>query len=173
MANIKDIEGIGPAYGEKLEAAGYPQYEVSNYARAGKACLHNLHTWQMHEWIGYGPSASSQYEGRRFTEIDNLDQWTASVQNRTPHYSEDIKLDSRILASDALVFGLRMNAGIDPKALEERFPGEHWSALHQLCAHLNEEGLLTTSDANWTLTPRGRLVADAVGAAVLQALETK
>ena len=45
-----------------LAAAGYAQYEVSNFARPGHACRHNLNTWAMYEWVGLGPSAASQQE---------------------------------------------------------------------------------------------------------------
>ena len=44
---------------------GYPQYEVSNFSRPGMPCLHNVNTWRMNEWIGYGPYASSQHLGIR------------------------------------------------------------------------------------------------------------
>lgn len=153
---------------EKLGAAGLQQYETSNYARPGYACQHNLHTWQMHDWIGYGPSASSQYQGKRFTEVASLDEWTTSVRERSPNYAEEVYLDSRILASDALVFGLRMNAGVSPGELEERFPGDHWISFHRLIDNLNEEGLIEATKSNWRLTPRGRLVADAIGSAILE-----
>lgn len=153
---------------EKLEAVGLHQYETSNYARPGFECQHNLHTWQMHDWIGYGPSASSQYNGKRFTEVASLEDWTKSVRDKTPNYAEEITLDSRILASDALVFGLRMNSGVSPNELESRFPGEHWIGFHNLIKNLSEEGLINTSKTNWSLSPRGRLVADAIGSAILE-----
>ena len=47
---------------EFLPSRGYLQYEVSNYALDGFACVHNLNTWKMNEWVGFGPSACSQYQ---------------------------------------------------------------------------------------------------------------
>ena len=58
-----------------LAEAGYGQYEVSNFARPGHACRHNLNTWRMHEWIGLGPSAASQHAGLRGTNISDLRVW--------------------------------------------------------------------------------------------------
>jgi len=52
-----------------LAQAGYAQYEVSNFARPGRACQHNLNTWRMQEWIGLGPSAASQQGGWREMSI--------------------------------------------------------------------------------------------------------
>ena len=63
-----------------LPAHGYEQYEVSNYAKPGHACQHNLNTWGMNEWIGYGPSACSQYQGVRRKNIANLEEWEAGLQ---------------------------------------------------------------------------------------------
>ena len=48
-----------------LPQQGYAQYEISNFAKPGNECIHNLNTWGMNEWIGYGPSASTQYKGIR------------------------------------------------------------------------------------------------------------
>ena len=60
---------------ERLPSAGYEQYEVSNFARPGKQCLHNLNTWRMNDWIGYGPSASSQFGGKRYRNVADLEIW--------------------------------------------------------------------------------------------------
>ena len=61
----------------QLAAAGYAQYEISNFARPGHACLHNLATWRMQEWIGLGPSAASQHGGWRGANIADLAVWRA------------------------------------------------------------------------------------------------
>ena len=50
-----------------LATRGYLQYEVSNFARPGHTCRHNLNTWNMHEWVGLGPSAATQHNGWRFS----------------------------------------------------------------------------------------------------------
>jgi len=63
----------------QLAAAGYAQYEISNFARPGHACLHNLNTWRMHEWIGLGPSAASQHAGWRGANPADLDRWLAGL----------------------------------------------------------------------------------------------
>jgi oxygen-independent coproporphyrinogen III oxidase len=58
-----------------LEASGYAQYEISNFAKPGHACKHNLDTWRMHQWVGLGPSAASQQGGWRGTNVSDLDVW--------------------------------------------------------------------------------------------------
>ena len=64
---------------EWLGEAGFAQYEISNFAKPGHACRHNVNTWAMHEWVGLGPSAASQYRGRRGKNISDLPQWLDRV----------------------------------------------------------------------------------------------
>jgi oxygen-independent coproporphyrinogen-3 oxidase len=150
-----------------LASVGLEQYETSNYARPGYECLHNLHTWQMYEWIGYGPSASSQWKQRRFTETASLKEWTEAIRESRPNYSEEVELNDTILASDALTFGLRMNAGVNPRELQRRFPEGPWDAFEKLIHTFADEGLAELSSENWALSPRGRLLADAIGGEIL------
>ncbi len=63
----------------QLAAAGYEHYEVSNFARPGHACRHNLNTWHMCDWVGLGPSAASQHGGWRGANIADLPEWTARI----------------------------------------------------------------------------------------------
>lgn len=153
----------------RLEAAGYAQYEVSNFARPGHACLHNLNTWRMHEWIGLGPSAASQHAGWRGANVSDLDQWLAQI-TRGERLSEDrVALTPALLVEDALIFGVRMNAGVDLAALRRRFPRAPWAAVANETALLTEAGLAGITDGCLRLTPRGRLLADSVGTRLMQA----
>ena len=153
-----------------LAAAGYDQYEISNFSRPGRACLHNLNTWRMHEWIGIGPSAASQQGGRRGANVADLGRWFEGI-GRGERMTEDAvaALGPRaLLAEDALIFGLRMNAGGGsgvPARL--RWPEAPWSEFESRLARLEGEGLLERRDHRVRLTHRGRLLADAVGAEVM------
>ena len=152
---------------EHLEKAGYDQYEVSNFARPGRACRHNLHTWHMQEWIGYGPSASSQLGMRRWTEPHSLEDWLQGLSTGRPRYAEEVALSPGILAQDFLIFGLRMNAGVNLHAWRERFgedPVPGWDAFME---RLVGEGLAILDGERLYLTGAGRLVADRIGEEIL------
>jgi oxygen-independent coproporphyrinogen-3 oxidase len=153
---------------EYLEANGYAQYETSNFARPGHACRHNLITWEMGSWIGYGPSASSQWGARRWTNPANLDQWIQGVESGRPVLEQVKDLTAADLLCDALVFGLRLNAGVDPFALASRFATPLPQGVRNLFADLVEEGLMELADTRFRLTGEGRMRADAVGVAVLE-----
>lgn len=160
-----------------LAAAGYAQYEVSNFARPGHTCLHNLNTWRMGAWIGLGPSAASQHQGVRGTNVSDLQVWRENIGRGIRMTEDRCVLADRNLLEDALIFGLRMNAGVDWRQLIERFPeaveglGERRAVEHMM-ARLEVDGLVRISEARWSLTDRGRLLADAVATEVMGAFES-
>lgn len=154
-----------------LGDAGYAQYEVSNYAKPGFACRHNCDTWRMREWIGYGPSASSQIGGLRHTNSPDLREWREAIERGTNARIDETVLDGNTLATDALIFGLRMNAGVSISELQIRFPSAPWKGFSELARSLEEEGLLAVEGDRWRLTASGRLMADAIGSAFLEASE--
>lgn len=152
---------------EHLEAQGYAQYEISNFAKPGHTCRHNLITWEMGDWVGYGPSASSQWKGQRWTNPANLEGWMQGIEAGQPVREQTKVLTPADLLCDALVFGLRLNAGVDPFALAERFATPLPGRVRALFADLVEEGLMELVEAQFRLTGEGRMRADAVGVAVL------
>ena len=107
---------------EQLGAAGYPQYEISNFARPGHECRHNLNTWRMHEWIGLGPSAASQQvvtvgsEGmiaplvagpttarREFSREDTLALFAEVYENEPDAPSHTLDISASVRSADGRV----------------------------------------------------------------------
>lgn len=156
---------------ERLDAAGYRQYEISNFARAGHKCRHNENTWRMAEWIGLGPSAASQYAGWRSSNVADLEQWRADVESGRRSLADSVELTPRTLAEDSLIFGLRMNEGVDLPELQTRFPETPWKQIGSLVERLLGEGLAVMPEGRLRLTLQGRLLADAVAGQVMDALE--
>lgn len=158
---------------EFLETSGYAQYEVSNFARPGHACRHNLNTWAMHEWVGLGPSAASQHAGWRAANPSDLTLWHADVAAGRRATTDRVALTNDLLAADSVIFGLRMNQGVSLPRLRRRFPSPAWAGLEELLPKFLFGGLLVASvEGNISLTPRGRLLADAIGAEILEAFES-
>jgi len=154
---------------ERLEEAGYAQYEVSNFARPGHACVHNLNTWRMHEWVGLGPSGASQHAGRRGANVADLEKWLEHVEAGRRVTEDAVELTCELLAEDALIFGLRMNAGVKVSPWCERAPQAPWGEVEAVLRRLVENGLAEWEDDMVRLTKRGRLLADAIGAEVMEA----
>ncbi len=104
-----------------LEAAGYHQYEVSNFARSGLTCRHNVGYWIDREWLGLGPAAHSYLDGERFSNVESLDAYHDSLLRdafplmERDHAEEDLRL------REAFAFGLRLTRGVDWKRLQRRY----------------------------------------------------
>ena len=153
----------------QLAAAGYGQYEVSNFARPGHECRHNLNTWRMHEWVGLGPSAASQHAGWRGANVSDLEQWQKHLARGARVTEDRVALTPALLAEDALIFGLRTNAGVDVTAWRQRSQEAPWSVVETALQQLTADGLAKWSGPRVQLTDRGRLLADAVGSEIMEA----
>ncbi len=152
-----------------LGERGYAHYEISNFCRPGKACLHNQRTWQMADWLGYGPAAASQFADQRWTNLPDLDGWAQGLRDGQPRRIDTMPLDPATRAVDRLIFGLRTGEGIDLDAWQRDYPeapqASLLACLDQLCA----EDLATRTGAQIRLTRQGKLLADTIGSALLEA----
>ncbi len=157
-----------------LTANGYYQYEISNYCQPGFACRHNLNTWRMGEWIGFGPSAASQYAGWRYANPASLDEWLKGLSGGKPRHVERTPLNPDLLFADSLIFGLRMNEGINLTALKNRFDPTKAHLADALWQDLQAGGLLEGMETGkLKLTKKGLLLADRIGVEILSILENE
>lgn len=141
---------------ERLLAAGYGHYEISNFARPGRECRHNLRYWRCQEWLGLGPAAHSFVSGRRFRHLPDLEAWLAS-----PMTVEELPADP---AAERVFLGLRLEEGISPELLEEAglSPEETARRVARLAPFLEwRRGRLA-------LTPEGYLLSNPVLAELLR-----
>jgi len=171
-----DVEREARLYEEtwaRLAELGYGQYEVSNFARPGHVCRHNLNTWGMHEWIGLGPSAASQHAGWRGANVSDLAKWCEQVARGERLTEDRVELTPALLAEDALVFGLRMNAGVDLAVWQARCPTAPWSEVEALADRMMAEDYAVREGSRLKLTNRGRLLADTIGAELMAAFEAE
>jgi oxygen-independent coproporphyrinogen-3 oxidase len=140
---------------ELLSAAGYLQYEISNYAREDRACRHNLAYWEGADYLGLGPSAWSTVGDRRWQNVPDTAAYVRAVQAGVRPLTNEEILPDITREAEKIAFGLRMNAGLDPARL---------AAKHDLVTSLRAEGLLEDHGPRVRLTPRGRLLADEIAA---------
>jgi oxygen-independent coproporphyrinogen-3 oxidase len=144
--------------------AGLPAYEVSNHARPGAECRHNLVYWRGHEYAGIGPGAHGRLniDGRRYaTETEKRpESWLMRVEAAGNGLIVDEKLTSGETADEFLLMGLRLAEGIDP----ERFTALAGRTLDpKRISILRDEGAVeTTADGRLRVTQSGFPVLDAV-----------
>jgi oxygen-independent coproporphyrinogen-3 oxidase len=126
-----------------LAAAGYEQYEVSNWAKPGQASQHNLTYWRDGAWIGVGTGAASAYGGRRWKNTPVLERYIASVERTgTAACVEDERPDEATQLMDFVTLGLRLREGIRLQVFGERFNTSLLSVLGDVGAWLIDAGVL-------------------------------
>ena len=142
-----------------LERAGYDRYEISNYARPGHRCRHNLLYWQAGDYLGLGPSAQSYMDGCRFGNLADLSGYEARLNEGLLPLDHREVLPPDRQTREALVFGLRQLAGADDRLLDSLRSDREW---HRQLTTLLDEQLLERKDGRIRLTEAGRRVADSV-----------
>jgi putative oxygen-independent coproporphyrinogen III oxidase len=149
---------------EVCAAAGLPAYEISNHARPGAECRHNLVYWRAHEYAGIGPGAHGRLDvdgARRATATERRpESWLTRVESSGHGVVSDEALTSEQTADEFLLMGLRLAEGVDP-ARYARLAGRPLD--ERRIALLREEGAVET-------TPDGRLRVTLAGFPVLDAV---
>ena len=157
---------------EILGAHGYAQYEISNYARPGYACQHNLNYWRGGLYLGIGAGAHSyarltnREPGRRWSNDKTPVAYMAAVEQQGHARSAVEELTVRQARGEFVFLGLRCLDGFAAADFHTRF-GVELAAVFPHLTDLCHSGLLCRSDGRWQLTPRGVLLADSVFATFL------
>ncbi len=152
---------------EVMASRGYEHYEVSNYARPGFRCRHNLVYWHHGEYLGFGPSAHSflrapgGHSGRRWANAANISTYVGNIQaGKTPVTFEE-SVESDAMQREKIFLGLRGD-GLDLRVLEPsggRAPG---ASLRPVLDGLLLEGLALRHDGFLRLTDRGYMLCDEI-----------
>jgi oxygen-independent coproporphyrinogen-3 oxidase len=97
----------------RMAEAGYRQYEISNFAKPGRECAHNLGYWRAEEYAGYGPGAVGRIGSRRHTNLKHPDLYCEAVEQGREIFFESETVDEKTLQIERIMLGLRLNDGID------------------------------------------------------------
>ncbi|HTW33839.1 MAG TPA: radical SAM family heme chaperone HemW [Rhizomicrobium sp.] len=152
---------------DMTEAAGRPAYEISNHARPGRECRHNLIYWRYGDYAGVGPGAHGRLmlgDARVATSAERLpERWQDKVAREGHGYVEQTAIDVAEAAREHLLMNLRLSEGLDLKAYEKR-----WTVAldHRKIAELASDDLVRMDGTTLAATPRGRLVLNSVIAAL-------
>lgn len=148
----------------QLDTRGYRRYEISNWAKPGYACRHNLRYWQGLDYLGLGPSAQSYVSGCRFGNVSSLHQYTKQLECGNLPVVEKERLSRIQQEKERAVFGLRLLQGIPLEWIPPLAQDAVWAlSLKKLL----EEDYLLQIDSRLQLTLKGRQFADSVGMQLL------
>lgn len=145
-----------------LADAGYEHYEVSNYARPGHSCRHNMVYWRHQEYAGFGAGAAAYVGGIRTMNERSPDRYVErmSALGSAVAYSET--LTEPQLLTEALMLGLRLLDGISLPELSDRFGEDIIARLLPALRSLGDRGLLDVSHERVRLSSAGVMLADTV-----------
>ena len=147
---------------EILRQHGYRQYEISNFCRKGHVSRHNLKYWNGGEYLGFGPDASSDFGGRRFAIIRDLQGYIEGIRSGGQVLREVQEVPPRERAGEYLMMRLRTASGIDPREYEKHYLLP-FGPLQKVLEKHKEQGLAAkTFDGRWHLTPNGFLVSNSI-----------
>ncbi|MCI5649383.1 MAG: radical SAM family heme chaperone HemW [Fusicatenibacter sp.] len=148
--------------GRLLKDYGFWQYEISNYAKKGYACRHNRGYWERTEYLGFGPSAASLYQNRRWTNIRDVKQYMESEGA-----ADRIRTDQEILSEkdcmeEFMFLGLRMTQGVSRKKFFDLFGKRMESVYGEVLKKYGQMGMLTVSEDQVALSRAGISVSNVI-----------
>ena len=147
---------------DRLETAGYAHYEISNVAKPGRRCRHNLKYWSDGAWVGFGCGAHSTRDGRRWRNVSETESYMARVADGVSPVAHEQVLSVDERATDTLFLGLRLTEGVDVPAVERRYGVNVWERWGGELTRCVEAGLLEDDSERLRLTRKGRLLASEV-----------
>jgi oxygen-independent coproporphyrinogen-3 oxidase len=147
---------------EQLAQAGFRQYEISNFAKRGMASRHNLKYWNGGEYLGFGPDASSDFAGSRFSMVRDIRAYISGITSGGQVLRENQQIQARDRAGEYVMLRLRTAAGINREDYERRFLLSFeplGKILDLACRH---ELAKKNDRGGYRLTPKGFLVSNSI-----------
>ncbi len=147
---------------ERLQAEGYENYEISNWALPGHQSRHNLTYWQNLPYIGMGAGAHSFFGGRRFSNVLDPQEYIRLLKKQQRPEAEGESVDRIQEMSETAFLGLRTAQGLHLPTFEERFAESFTQFVGSRLRSVEEAGLLERDDDWIRLSKRGRLLGNEV-----------
>jgi oxygen-independent coproporphyrinogen-3 oxidase len=153
---------------DRMDNAGYVQYEISNVARPGRESRHNLKYWTDGEWLGFGCGAHSTRRGVRWKNRAAPEEYIAAVTA-----GGQLATDRRVLTDaerleEALFMGLRLNDGLDLQEVKSRYAVDVWQEYGRELQPFVDGGLLVYDGRSLRMPRQGMLLAHEVMAVFIR-----
>lgn len=155
---------------ERLAQAGYYQYEISNFARAGFQSRHNLKYWMGKPYLGFGPGAHSDFGGRRYAFCRDLEEYISGVRGGGQIVTENELIPKRERGSEYLMLRMRTTRGIEEWEYRREYY-MNFEPIEQKLIEFERQGWAARRDRRWHLTPRGFLLSNQLIGVLLEAQE--
>ena len=154
-----------------LTAAGFEHYEISNFARPGGRCRHNMIYWRSEPFLGVGPSAAGCPDGRRYRNVADIDEYIRRIEQTGCAEEESEHLRGAALAGEMTMLGLRLIEGLDVAAVRQCTGVDVFTACTEVLTRHADRSLIEARPDRIALTRDGLLVADTIIADLMAALD--
>ncbi len=138
-----------------LSTSGYFPYEISNFAKKGFACRHNLKYWRMENFIGFGLAAHSFFRGRRYANTSDYKEYMQLLSRGDKPVIQSQRETEEELFQDAIITGMRLMEGIDTESLRKRFGIDFEKRYGNLLEKYLKSGHLLRTGKGYALTKKG------------------
>ena len=145
-----------------LKARGFRQYEISIFARKGMTSKHNLKYWTGGEYLGFGPDASSDFSGKRFTIIRDLPGYISGIRTGGRVIEDVQEVPVRERAGEYLMMRLRTSLGIGQEDYEKHYLLPFAPLAEYLEQCIDRGTAINTESGNYRLTPKGFLISNSI-----------
>ena len=145
-----------------LTARGYRQYEISNFARKGLYSRHNMKYWLGNEYLGFGPDASSDFAGKRFKMIRDLEGYIRGITQGGTVIEEMEEIPLKERAGEYLMLRLRTANGVNGADYERRYMLPFAPLEAALEVQAKHGCAVRSDDGRWRLTPKGFLISNTI-----------
>ena len=147
---------------ERLTKKGFHHYEISNFARRGKECKHNITYWENKNTLGLGAGASSYMNGTRFKNINLPAHYIRQVKEKKIAVEHSETLEPRQAMGETIMLGLRLLQGISIHQFEKRFQISFTNLFRNIISSLKEKELVVIEKDYLRLSKKGLFIADSV-----------
>ena len=162
LPDEEEIAAMDQITATLCQQSGLAQYEISNYARPGYECRHNINYWQNGPYLALGAGAVACWEGRRRQKIRDPRLFCAQIESGRSVVQEEECLEPAASFRETVIIGLRMNQGVSKESLQRRYGMELNDCYGNILIRLVDQGLLEMTASHLRLTARGRIFANQV-----------
>lgn len=159
-----------------LASHGYMQYEISNFARSGYECKHNLKYWNCEPYLGLGPAAHSYFNGKRFSFKRDVQAYINSLELLDPQVNitdECYMVSDHDRMGEYIMLQLRLCSGIDTEKFKQRFGRDFEKMYANALQVYIENGFMSKKNECYCFTPKGMYVSNYILSAMLDFDEDK
>lgn len=153
-----------------LEEQGYKQYEISNFAREGYKCRHNLKYWNCEDYLGLGPAAHSYYNGTRFSFKNDVEMYVEAIENLEQEFDltdEYYEISESERVGEYIMLRMRLTDGINTDKFHELFGLDFEKLYGRFLEYYMEHKYMQKKQSNYSFTIKGMYVSNYILSQIL------